>query len=245
MNRCPRPPIGPYPPTVTQAIGPAGLILIIDSRDDHREGPRTHAMGTADLGIRRGNRGVGARPPMMTIAGQCTQPAPTELESSCGKNRAAVARAIPGQTGFTLVEAMVALVVLSVGLIGVAALHGQSLSAARTAYFRSIAVTLSADMADRIRGNRLAGAAYAGSAASYGCDPSNGGGVDCSPTEMAAHDLYVWDGMVESSLPNGRSTVRFDGGTSPPTYTITVMWDEVGAPVNPVQHQIALQLPPY
>jgi type IV pilus assembly protein PilV len=147
--------------------------------------------------------------------------------------------------GFTLVEAMVALVVLSVGMIGVAALHGQSLSAARSAYFRSIAVTLTADMADRIRGNRLAGAAYAGAATNHRCDPSTGGGIDCTPAEMAAHDLYLWNATVQRSLPNGRWNVAFDPDTTPPTYTITVLWDEVGAPVNPVRHQIALQLPSF
>lgn len=147
--------------------------------------------------------------------------------------------------GFTLVEAMVALVVLSVGLIGVAALHGQSLSAARSAYFHSIAVTLTADMADRIRGNRLAGAAYAGAAGDNNCDPSRGGGVDCTPAQMAAHELYLWNRAVQRSLPGGQWTVDYNDATTPPTYTITVMWDEVGAPVNPAQHQIALQVPPY
>lgn len=157
----------------------------------------------------------------------------------------ATARSPVPAAGFTLVEAMVALVVLSVGLIGVAALHGQSLSAARSAYFRSIAVTLTADMADRIRGNRLGGAAYAGAAGNNHCDPSSGGGVDCTPAQMAAHELYLWDRSVRQSLPNGQWNVAYDAATTPPTYTITVLWDEVGAPVNPARHQIALKLPPF
>lgn len=149
------------------------------------------------------------------------------------------------QRGFTIVEAMVALVVLSVGMIGVAALHGQGLGASRSAQFRSIAVNLSADMADRIRTNRLGGAAYAGAPANNNCDPAGGGAVDCTPAQMAAHDLFLWNQQVVASLPNGQWNIVFNAGTIPPTYTVTVLWDEVGAPVNPVQHQVVLQLPTF
>ena len=149
------------------------------------------------------------------------------------------------QSGFTLIEAMVALVVLSVGMIGVAALHGQGLSAGRSAQFRSVAINLSADMADRIRINRTAAAAYAGAAANNNCDPTGGGGIDCTPAQMAAHDLFVWNQQVQALLPNGNWAIGFNAGTNPATYTISVLWDEVGAPVNPVQHQIAMQLPTF
>ena len=56
--------------------------------------------------------------------------------------------------GFGLVEALVSLVVISVGMIGIAALYGQGLRASGSALYRTIAVNLAADMADRIRVNR-------------------------------------------------------------------------------------------
>ena len=59
---------------------------------------------------------------------------------------------------------MVSLVVLSVGMIGIAALYAQGLGAGRTALYRTEAVNLVGDMADRIRANRLGGVAYAGAA---------------------------------------------------------------------------------
>ena len=49
------------------------------------------------------------------------------------------------QRGFTLIEAMVALIVLSVGLLGIAALYGQTLRASRTSLYRTEAVNLAAD----------------------------------------------------------------------------------------------------
>jgi type IV pilus assembly protein PilV len=148
------------------------------------------------------------------------------------------------ESGFSLVETLVALVVLSVGMIGIAALHGQSLGAARSAQFRTVAINLAADMADRIRVNRLGQAAYAGAAANNNCDPTYGGGVDCTAAQMAAHELLLWNQQVQQRLPNGQTQVLFNNGTAPPTYTITVSWTEVGEPA-PVQYQLIFQQPSF
>jgi type IV pilus assembly protein PilV len=142
------------------------------------------------------------------------------------------------QTGFSLIEAMVSLVVVSVGMIGIASLYGQGLGAGRTALFRTQAVNLAADMADRIRVNRQGGAAYGGASADNGCDP--GGGADCTPAEMAAHDLFMWSGQVAQQMPNGVGVVQF-AATVPPTYTIQVTWQEVG--IGAITHQIAIRVP--
>jgi type IV pilus assembly protein PilV len=143
------------------------------------------------------------------------------------------------QSGFGLVESLVALVVISVGMIGIAALYGQGLRASTTAFYRIQAVNLAADMADRIRVNRRAGAAYNGPAANTPkCDP--GGAADCTPAEMAAHDLFVWQTQVGATLPGGVGLVARIG-TTPPTYTITINWQEPGGPVPP--YQVALRVP--
>ena len=82
------------------------------------------------------------------------------------------------RAGFTLVEVLVALVVMAVGLLGIAGLYVEGLRAGRTAVYRSAAVTLASDMADRIRGNPGGAYAGAGPGADNGC--VNGGG-DCAP----------------------------------------------------------------
>jgi hypothetical protein len=61
---------------------------------------------------------------------------------------------------------------------------------------------------------------------------------------MAAHDLFVWDQQVQQLLPNGQTQVLFIPGTNPPTYTITVTWDEVGEPM-PISHSISFQQPAF
>lgn len=145
-----------------------------------------------------------------------------------------------GVRGFTIIESLVALVVLSVGMIGTAALYSQGLGAARTARYRVQAVNLVADLSDRIRVNRLGLAAYAGGAANNNCDPA--GGATCLPAQMAAHDLFVWDQQVRAVLPNGQWQVAFNGAVTPPSYTIQVSWDEVG--VGRINHQMQIQVPP-
>jgi type IV pilus assembly protein PilV len=140
-----------------------------------------------------------------------------------------------GQRGFGLVESLVALVVVSVGMIGIAVLYGQGLSASRTALNRTQAVNLAADMADRIRANRRGGASYEGAGGDNDCDAD-----DCTTAELAAHDVWEWEAQVEALLPGGAGTVEYEG-TTPPTYTINVQWQE---PVGGTQDvELAVRVP--
>jgi len=131
--------------------------------------------------------------------------------------------------GFTLVEALVALVVLSIGMLGIAALYIEGLRASRTALVRTDAVNLAADMADRIRANRDGGADYEGPAATAPNPNCMAGGAGCEPAEMAAHDLRVWLDQIASSLPAGTGTVEWDDpdpNDESAVYTVTVRWTE-------------------
>src|SRR5438045_7730897 len=127
--------------------------------------------------------------------------------------------------GFTMVEMVVARVVLAVGMLGVASLFGISLHSGSSAIARMQAVNLAADIADRIRANRRAGNAYAGAAAINSC--TGGAAVSCTPAQMAADDLYWWQRQLSRAILGGTATgtVVFAAGT-PATYTITVGWTE-------------------
>jgi type IV pilus assembly protein PilV len=127
--------------------------------------------------------------------------------------------------GFTLIEVMVALAVVSIGMLGIASLYTQALGASRTTQYRSQAINLISDISDRIRGNRLGGVQYAGAAGDNNCDLS--GGATCTPAQLAADDLFNWGAQVNALLPGGTWNVA-RAATTPPTYTITLTWDEVG-----------------
>ena len=133
------------------------------------------------------------------------------------------------QRGFSLVEVLIALVIMSVGMLGIAGLYVQSMQAGRTSMFRHHAVTLAGDVADRIRANPTAGAAYNHAAAATGVNNNCvAQGTDCNAAEMASNDIFIWQNQADDSLPNGAVAVAFTAavGNAPPTYQITVTWDE-------------------
>lgn len=135
------------------------------------------------------------------------------------------------QAGFSIVEVLVALIVLSVGMLGIASLYVDSLRAGRTALLRTQAVFLATDMADRIRANPTAGAAYALGGVNNGCVAGAVDSVDCTPVQMAAQDIFNWQAQIGLLLPAGANgTVLHNGATLPDTYTISVTWPEAGQP---------------
>ncbi len=142
-----------------------------------------------------------------------------------------------------MVEMLVALVVLAVGMLGVASLFGISLHSGSSAIARMQAVNLAADLADRIRANRQAGNAYAGAAATNAC--TGAAAVSCSSAQMAADDLYWWQRQLSRAIVGAAATgtVVFTAGT-PPTYTITVNWNErAGVGVATLTYQLQVQVP--
>lgn len=149
--------------------------------------------------------------------------------------------------GFSLVEVLITLVIMSVGMLGIAGLYVHSMQAGRTSMLRHHAVTLAGDIADRIRANPTAGAAYVAAAgADNNCVAQ---GSDCNVAQMAAQDIFLWQAQALEFLPpmaNGTQqvVVVFDAGALPQSYTITIRWDEptpdgiqpqysISFPVNP------------
>ena len=130
------------------------------------------------------------------------------------------------QSGFSMVEVLVAMVVLSVGLLGMAGIYVTTLRSGSSAIYRMQAVNLAADLGERIRANRKSVALYAGAAAtSPSCITAA-----CLPDAMAANDLYIWQQQISQLLPgNPAGTVNVDTSTTPNTVTITVSWTDPGA----------------
>src|SRR5215475_1378096 len=99
--------------------------------------------------------------------------------------------------GFTLVEALVALVVLSIGLLGLAALQLTSLKGNHGSATRTQAVYLAYDIIERMRSNPTAA-----SAGSYNIAIGNAG----TGGTVAGDDLVAWKQNIVNALPKGDIT---------------------------------------
>ncbi len=127
------------------------------------------------------------------------------------------------QRGFSLIEVLIALIIMSVGMLGIASLYVQSMQAGRTSLFRHNAVTLAGDVADRMRANPTGANAYTGAGANNNCIAM---GTNCSNVQMAAQDILGWSQQAVDTLPNGAVAIAFDNTVIPPVYTIAITWNE-------------------
>jgi len=113
--------------------------------------------------------------------------------------------------GFTLLEVLVALVVVSFGLLGIAGMHVAALRNTGSSNVRTIAAQQADDIADRMRSNWAAEAdgSYNSSAPPV-ADPGfqcTGVAANCTPDNLAQFDLYQWNRRNALLLPNGYGVV--------------------------------------
>ena len=116
--------------------------------------------------------------------------------------------------GFTLIEVLVAMLVLAIGLLGLAALQGQGLRFNHDAYVRTQATHMAYDIVDRMRLNR-------GNLADYTVASPNSG---CNPTQSsAAMDLRCWYQSLDEQLPGGTGQIAANATTAG-FYDVSVRW---------------------
>lgn len=131
--------------------------------------------------------------------------------------------------GFTLLEIMISLVILAVGLLGLAGLQSVSVINNHAALMRSEASLLSYDIMDRMRANReearntnryLSGFDDSASAYPVCIAPP------CSTAALASHDLNQWKTDVGAQLPGGEAEIVRETLASGTLYVVTLRWDE-------------------
>jgi type IV pilus assembly protein PilV len=126
--------------------------------------------------------------------------------------------------GMTLVEVLVATVVISVGLLGIAALQMVSLRNSQGSYLRTQATALAGDIIDRMRANRTAALSPA---LAYNIDFDETITLGGTPT-MAERDLFEWKAALASDLPKTEAGEAADGSISVDDNVVTVVirWGE-------------------
>jgi type IV pilus assembly protein PilV len=131
-----------------------------------------------------------------------------------------VSGALSRARGFTLVEALVALLALSIGLLGIAGLQLTGMRANLSAAWRSQATYLGYDIIDRMRANR-----------GHRLDYVIGTGSMPLGTTTAELDLAAWKTHLSATLPAGDGTVVIDP-LNDTTVTITVQWNDSRDPLQ-------------
>jgi len=155
--------------------------------------------------------------------------------------------------GFTLVEVLVALVVLSVGLLGMAKMVMVSSHSNDSAYLRSQAVSLGYQALDAMRAN-LPASTTGAYATAMGAMPGAPGGWPaagcvsgtCSNSAIATWDVYAWKWGLSQALPGGTGSI-VTTATFPMSATVVVRWDDsvaqtvFGGAAAPQTNSITLQ----
>jgi type IV pilus assembly protein PilV len=152
------------------------------------------------------------------------------------------------EKGFTLIEVLIAVLVLGIGLLSLAAMQAASMRNNHQAYLRTQATLLAHEISDRMRANRagLVAGAYDLNSAERITDCSSSEG--CSPPQMAKHDLWEWQQSVATVFPGCGSQLcsivcidRTAGDGSPddpqclndfaaaeePIYAVKIWWNDV------------------
>lgn len=147
------------------------------------------------------------------------------------------------QWGVTLIEVLVAVLVFSLGLIGVAGLLVMSARANHAAYLRTQVTFLAQSMADRMQANPMGvwSGDYNGS---YPNSTRQDCAAGCTPRQLAGHDQGLWSSQLTTFLPAGAKAAIACSNTGlasipaadqlalrPPyggSCTMTVTWTEQG-----------------
>lgn len=127
------------------------------------------------------------------------------------------------QSGFTLLEVLVAMLVLSIGLLGLAGLMASSMRNNQSAYHSTQATWLAYDILDRMRANR-AGAL----AGEYAAANALGSPATCSTTAptglIAARDISGWKNMIACALPVGDGRITVTPANR--RVSVTIQWND-------------------
>lgn len=134
------------------------------------------------------------------------------------------------QQGATMIEVLVAVVVLSIGLLGLAGLQSVGLTHNQSASFRSTATMMSYSILDSMRANRTA-------ARNGSYNIALGAAIPAGST-LPEQDISIWLNELALRLPAGTGAIDVNGNT----VTVTVQWDDSRGALAAQQFILTTQL---
>lgn len=135
-------------------------------------------------------------------------------------------RPIRQNRGFTLLEALIGFLILSIGMLGIASLQALSLKAGKTSVYGSVANMKVEELFESMRANPTGLASYVGAGVNKGCS----GSTICDAASLAQDDVYWWEINLLAGLPADATTVvTLTPAVAPSrmaTVSVTVNWAE-------------------
>jgi type IV pilus assembly protein PilV len=154
------------------------------------------------------------------------------------------------ERGFSLIEVMVALIVIAVGLLGIGKMQALAIASTTSASMRSLAAIEAASLAGSMHANRdywdatppvtttVTGTTITSTTAGFpaaGSDCTDGdvgATLPCSTTALASYDLEQWALALNQLLPNATATINCPNQTAPLSCTIQISWSEKAVAIN-------------
>lgn len=139
------------------------------------------------------------------------------------------------QQGYSLLEVLIALLVFSIGLLGLAAMLVSAVRGNHQAYYRTQATFVAQSISDGMKADLMG--INNGAYNTDGFIDSHGGAcTTCEADQVAARNLNSWTSMARNDLPNGAISINCDASAVPVSQiavfypgvcTVAVRWSEV------------------
>lgn len=133
---------------------------------------------------------------------------------------------IRNNRGFTLLEALIGFLILSIGMLGIASLQAISLKAGKTSVYGSVAMMKVDELFESMRANPGVLGMYQNAGVQNSC----AGAKKCTATELAQDDVYWWKQNLKAGLPSAATTsVVVTPAVAPSrmaTVQVSVSWKE-------------------
>lgn len=158
---------------------------------------------------------------------------------------------VSAQRGFTLIESLVAFLMVSIGMLGIASLQTMSIRAGYDAHLNTVAMIKAGEIMDRIRANPTQVNAYAvgtgGTGTNNACNDT-GSVSACSPAQLAADDIFHWKTDLKTALPENTKTTGSISIMPPPagsaltTVTVTINWNSQQDVIDRESHTLVSEI---
>ena len=133
------------------------------------------------------------------------------------------------QRGFSMLEILITLVIVAIALLGTAGLQVNAMRMNKGSQFRTQAIFLASDMAERMEANKaeaILGTYAVAATSAVGAAATNCAAAACNSAGLAAWDINQWGTSITNVLPQPSWSITQTVAGNPSTYSIVINWTD-------------------